>query len=277
MLCAHGLRATFFVDPLFSFALGIEPLREVVSLIQKAGQRVELHLHPEWLTDPRCKGLGIFRGPLIGEYPEEEQLLMIRLGLERLAEAGATHVKAFRAGSWGAHTSTLRAVQSAGLTVDCSLNAHYEYSLADLSGRSELQVPITVGNLIELPVTRFDDGRTVNGRPLSVVGVSVAEMKHVLGSLQRDAAPCAVVVLHSNEFARTENLKVNRPLEPRKWVAGRFEKLCGFLSEHPHLMPTHFVADVGAADARKTARGLVRTGAARTVARLVGQAISRWH
>lgn len=277
MLRAHGLRATFFVDPLFSFALGIEPLREVVSLIQEAGQRVELHLHPEWLTDPRCRGLGVFRGPLIGEYPEEEQLLMMRLGLERLADAGATHVTAFRAGSWGAHSSTLRAVQGAGLTVDSSLNAHYAYSLADLSGRIELQAPVRLGDLIELPVTRFDDGRTVNGRPLSVVGVSVAEMKHVLGSLQRDAAPCAVVVLHSNEFVRTENLQVNRPLEPRQWVAGRFEKLCGFLSEHSHLMPTHFVADVAAEEGRATARDLVRTGPARTAARLVGQAISRWH
>jgi hypothetical protein len=53
-LAAAGLKATFFVDPLFSYALGIAPLRDLAALIQKHGQEIGLHLHPEWLTDPRC-------------------------------------------------------------------------------------------------------------------------------------------------------------------------------------------------------------------------------
>jgi hypothetical protein len=274
-LRAHGLRATFFVDPMFSFALGLEPLREIVRLIQDACQRVELHLHPEWLTDPRCTGLPEFRGPMIGDYPEDAQRTLFEIGLARLAEAGAKEMKAFRAGSWGARTSTLRAVQAVGLAVDASLNAHYAYSLDDLPNRLNLYGPAPVGKVVELPVTRFDDGRTAHGRPLSVVGVSVAEATHVLESLQRVAAPCATVVLHSNEFVRTENLWASRPVAPRRWIARRFERLCSFLSQNSSRMPTHFVADVTALEQPASVQSLVRSGLTRTLPRLLGQAISR--
>ena len=61
VLARHGLRATFFVDPMFSFALGLQPLRDAVNLIQSHGQRVELHLHPEWITDPRSPRVAPFK------------------------------------------------------------------------------------------------------------------------------------------------------------------------------------------------------------------------
>ena len=34
----HGLKATYFIDPLFSYALGMEPLRDVVAMIAERGQ-----------------------------------------------------------------------------------------------------------------------------------------------------------------------------------------------------------------------------------------------
>ena len=43
-----GLKATYFVDPLFSFALGTEPLRDVLQMIGNHEQEVGLHMHPEW-------------------------------------------------------------------------------------------------------------------------------------------------------------------------------------------------------------------------------------
>jgi hypothetical protein len=162
--------------------------------------------------------------------------------------------------------------------VDASLNAHYAYSLDDLAGRLDLLGPAWVGDVIELPVTRFDDGWSAQGRPLSLVGVSVAEMLFVLDSLQRAAAPCATAVMHSNEFVRTENLWRGRDPQPRRWIARRFERLCDFLEANDSRLRTHFVGDcapVAAGPAR--ARSLVRTGLGRTAGRLVGQAISRWY
>jgi hypothetical protein len=88
-LKARGLKATFFVDPLFSFALGISPLRDVISAIRESGQEVALHLRPEWLTDPRASGLPAFAGPYMRDYSEEAQCRLIEVGVGRLKEAGA--------------------------------------------------------------------------------------------------------------------------------------------------------------------------------------------
>ena len=49
MLDSHGLKAVFFVESLFASVVGLEPLREIVSLVSDAGQEVGLHLHTEWL------------------------------------------------------------------------------------------------------------------------------------------------------------------------------------------------------------------------------------
>jgi hypothetical protein len=49
MLNEYGLKAVYFVEPLFASAVGLEPLRKVVDLISKYGHEVQLHIHPEWL------------------------------------------------------------------------------------------------------------------------------------------------------------------------------------------------------------------------------------
>ena len=61
----HGLRATYFVDSLFSRCLGARLLDDAVSTIAGAGQEIGLHLHPKWFTDPRCWSLPKFAGPLL--------------------------------------------------------------------------------------------------------------------------------------------------------------------------------------------------------------------
>ena len=275
MLRQHGLRCTFFVDAMFSLAIGLRPLRDLVSLIQGYGQRIELHLHPEWLTDPRCEAGVRFRGPMIGDYPEDDQYRLIALGLELLAEAGADGITAFRAGSWGAGTSTLRALARAGIRIDASLNARYPYSLADLPGRAELQDPTLLGDLVELPVTRFDDGYTAGGRPLSLVGVSFPETRHVLESLRRRAAGSAVIVLHSNEFVKIERLAATGTITPRRVAINRYAHLCSYLASNAGHMPTHFVADHDTAVGPRPAR-LVSSGPHRTAARMLGQVTSRF-
>lgn len=277
MLRQHGLKCTFFVDPMFSLALGLRPLRDLVSLIHGYGQRIELHLHPEWLTDPRCEAPVRFQGPMIGDYPEDDQQQLIALGLERLAQAGVDGITAFRAGSWGAATSTLRALERAGLRVDASLNARYSYSLADLPGRGDMQGPTILGDLVELPVTRFNDGYTAGGRPLSLVGVSFSEARHVLESLRRRDAGAAVIVLHSNEFVKIERLAATGTIAPRRTVVNRFARLCAYLASNAGHMPTHFVADHDSAAAQRLEpMRLVASGPHRTAARLLGQFTSRF-
>ena len=48
MLARHGLKATFFVDPMPTMVFGLDAIRPVVEAIVAAGQEVQLHLHPNW-------------------------------------------------------------------------------------------------------------------------------------------------------------------------------------------------------------------------------------
>jgi hypothetical protein len=71
----------------------------VVSTIAGAGQEIALHLHPDWLTHPRCGDLPEFAGPLLHQYGDEAQGKLVRTGLQLPTDAGAPDICAFRAGS----------------------------------------------------------------------------------------------------------------------------------------------------------------------------------
>jgi hypothetical protein len=276
MLRRHGLSATFFVDPLFSFALGLAKLEKVVKIIEESGQTVALHLHPEWLTDPRCRELPVFRGPMLSEYSEDEQRALIRIGWQRLIDAGCNPVRAFRAGSWGADIQTLRILAQEGFTIDSSLNAAHPVSLPSLASRSELLVPTQVDGILEIPVTRFSDGVSDVGRPLSLVGVSASEMAFVLDACHRARHGSVTMVLHSNELTRTDRLWAGRAATPMRLVIRRFEKLCQFLDENRSRFQTRPIHQAAPNDATSSsAFELPRSSILRTAARWTGQLISR--
>jgi len=274
----HGLKATFFVDPLFSFPLGLQPLQRVVSMIEGAGQAVALHLHPEWLTDPRCRGLPAFRGPMISSYPVDEQVALIRLGWDRLCAAGAHPISAFRAGSWGADRSTLTALRDCGLKVDCSLNARMDHSFATYGRRSAIQDPVILDGMIELPASRLRDGMVQGGRAISFLGCSADEIAFFLRSCTEAGRRSAVLVLHSNEFANTDRIWQGRALVPRRTIMQRFERTCRLLAENRATLPACFVtAAMAAATASATEDFVPQSNIARTLRRQVGQVLSRWY
>jgi hypothetical protein len=246
-LAAHGLKATYFVDPLFSYALGLGPLRDVVAMIAGREQEVALHLHPEWLTDPRCAGLPAFRGPLLHAYSGDEQRALVRAGLHRLADAGATSpVVAFRAGNWSAGRNTLEALAAAGIRYDSSLNARFDASFPDFDAATSRshQHPFRVGEVWEFPVTSFVDQTPVGRRPMHVCAVSLAEMQMVLEHARDSGWHAVVIVLHSFEFVRVGRLPAGKDPAPYRLVARRFEGLCEYLANHSDDFATRHFADI---------------------------------
>ncbi len=107
-----GLPAVFFVEPLFSARFGIEPLQEMVGLIQEKNQEIQLHLHPEWVDEAGDTLLtGITQKlPHMTCCNQQQQSHLIAWGLERLAQVGVDNINAFRAGGFAANRDTLRAV-----------------------------------------------------------------------------------------------------------------------------------------------------------------------
>jgi hypothetical protein len=273
-LARHDLRATFFVDPLFSLALGRVHLRSVVSAIVGAGQEVGLHLHPEWLTDPRASGLPAFKGPLLHQYSEDEQAQLIRTGLQLLEDAGASEVAVFRAGSWGADTATIQALRSAGIAIDSSLNACFAASFpSEREGRDRLNVHER-GGVREFPATYFRDARSL--RPVQLCACSFDELRFVLEQSAADGLTDLVLVTHSFEMVRVGDLDAGgRLVRPRRWLGRRFTHLCQYLGEHrDRLQTSHFRSVDRAATATQPEVRPVTSGWLRTLRRHAEQALS---
>jgi hypothetical protein len=91
----------------------------MVGLIQAAAQDVQVHAHTEWLSLAREPGLPRTGHSLVRLYPEAEQAAIIGRAAGLLREAGASRLRAFRAGSYGADIATLCAC---GIPMDSSLN-----------------------------------------------------------------------------------------------------------------------------------------------------------
>lgn len=277
VLARAGLKATYFVDPMFSFALGIEPLRELVARIAGAGQEIGLHLHPEWLTDSRCGDLPAFRGPLLHGYDEAAQCTLIRAGLARLAQAGSPPVVAFRAGSWGANLATLRALRANGLRYDSSLNARFAASFPDLAAgtREGATQPFLLDGLAEFPVTTFADLPPAGRRPLHVCAASLAEFRMVLDHADAQGWDAVVVVLHSFEFVRVERTGPGA-VAPQRLLARRFERLCAFLDANRSRFATRHFSGLGAAVTDRAGHpALPQSSRARTAMRHLEQLASR--
>jgi hypothetical protein len=248
VLAAAGLKATYFVDPLFSIALGAEPLRAVVRLVAESGQEVGLHLHPEWLTDTRCAGLPAFAGPLLGRYAEADQLALVGAAAARLRAAGAGRIDAFRAGSWSATRATLRALREHGIGFDSSLNPGFDVSFPDLADRDAYLQPACIEGVWEFPVTTFVDRPPSARRPLHVCACSLAEFRTVLEHAAANGWFAVVIVLHSFEFVRVDRLPGGKPAAPQRLLARRFEHICDYLAAHrDRFQPCHF-ADLDPAE-----------------------------
>jgi peptidoglycan/xylan/chitin deacetylase (PgdA/CDA1 family) len=278
VLARHGLKATYFIDPMFSLALGIEPLRELVATIARSGQEIGLHLHPEWLTDRHCADLPSFRGPLLHAYSEADQGLLIRASMERLAEAGSPPLTAFRAGSWGANLATLSALRANGIRCDSSLNARFDASFPDLAPalRAAATQPFLLGGIAEYPVTNFCDLPPSGRRPLHVCAASLAEFRMVLDHAFVHRWDTVVIVLHSFEFVRVDRIRTAGAAAPQRLLARRFEGLCAYLDRNRSRFATcHFADLAGPPSDRPIHPPLPLSSRGRTAMRHLEQLASR--
>jgi hypothetical protein len=227
ILAEHGLSACFFVDPMPALLYGIDPIRAMVEPILAAGQEVQLHLHPFW------------KGVADGSEPDYEltgldygaQRDLIATARRLLIEAGAPAPVAFRAGSYGADATTLRALQSLGLRYDSSHNGSHHPEPSALPFDPWQIVPVRHGGIVEIPVSQIED-RAGRLRHLQLCAVSAAEMEQALRHAETHRHPVVTLVSHSFELATRDGRRRNGN------VCARFERLCAFLAAHRDRLPT---------------------------------------
>lgn len=227
VLSDHGLRGTFFVEPLFSTRFGSQALEEIVGLIRDGDQEIQLHLHPEWVDEsiePLIVNASQKRQHLF-QYTLEEQIQLIEAGAALLSKAGAPEINAFRAGSFGFNRDTLRALAANGIGFDSSYNATLFGPDSGVSPGVLLHEPMECEGVIEYPMTVFQDGLGAL-RHVQLTACSSSEIEAMLWQALEVGRKSFVILFHNFEL-----------LSPSKSMADgvvirRFRRLCEFLERN---------------------------------------------
>lgn len=235
MLRRHGLKATFFVDPMPALVHGRDHVARVVAAILAAGQEVQLHLHPNWTAADLADRGAHARFELI-EYSAAEQRALLEQARDLLVECGAPMPVAFRAGSYAANDDTLAALTSLGFAYDSSHNgAHHPWPSA--IGLPVRQIaPVVRGGLVEVPVTVIED-RAGALRHFQLCALSVGEMRAALDHAAAHDHAALTIVSHGFELANRVGTQANGV------HVRRFAALCGLLADRADRLPTAHFAD----------------------------------
>ena len=121
-LSKHELNAIFFVESLHASALGGKLLEHTVRAISDADQEIQLHVHPEWLSEMTLPNLPSSYRQNLGDFNVAGPDNIIRTALSNLRAAGGPNVVALRAGSMTGSADTVYAAKAAGLTWDMSFS-----------------------------------------------------------------------------------------------------------------------------------------------------------
>lgn len=232
----HGLKATFFVDPMPAMAFGLDAIRPVVEAIVAGGQEVQLHLHPNWTAArPDDAGARYARFEMI-EYDRDEQRALIAGARDLLRACGAPDPCAFRGGSYAANDDTLAVLAELGFAYDSSHNgAHAPWPSA--IGLPARQIaPIPREGVVEVPVTLIEElpGQL---RQFQVCALSQGEMHAALDHALVARHPAVTIVSHGFELANRAGTRANRV------HVSRFEALCDVLADARCALPTAWFRD----------------------------------
>ena len=226
ILADYGLPAVFFVEPLFSARFGLEPLAELVGLIQDKNQEIQLHLHPEWVDEVGSDLLSDIteKLPHMTCCNQSQQSTLIHWGLKRLNQLGVNHINAFRAGGFAANRDTLTAVAENGLTFDSSYNLAGYQGVADMAPGELLTQPRYIDGVYEYPVSVIQNKK--KKRILQITACSYEELVDNLNTAYDLQWDSLVIVTHNFELLSPDKSRVDR------LVFRRFVKLCQFLGDN---------------------------------------------
>ena len=233
----YGTSATFFVEAMQAAYFGDAPMGRMVERILKAGQNVELHLHPCWAT---FKNPGWREGLSPTAPPDDncdgrsadDLAALIGEGLAALGRIGVPDVVAMRTGNLRADTNVYRAMRACGLrvasNVGVALNRPSEAELVLAGGRHWIE------DVLEVPVLTYVQlalGARRIQRLLTTTATSWAETEALLWQARRAGVPTIVLLTHPFEFIKGDRLdaakrRVNRINQKR------LRRMCAFLAEN---------------------------------------------
>lgn len=109
------VRHTFFVDYCGAYTQKDE-IDDVVRWLDRAGEDVQLHTHPEYLPPEFWPEHGFqYRPRFLNEYVDDKAAFTLQFFSKLMHEATGKPVLGFRAGSFRWNASTIRALKQAGI------------------------------------------------------------------------------------------------------------------------------------------------------------------
>jgi hypothetical protein len=274
-LNTYSLIATFFVETVHIRYFSDRIMGSYVERLLRAGQDVQLHLHPCWLSFEDGK---LDLSNLVTDHCHELETgrltTLIGEGAERIGAWTGSRPTGMRAGNFSAALSVFEAMRKAGLSYasNICLAAHCppEPELAVTGGMHNF------AGIRELPVTCFFDvGPVGRGRlrPMQVTALTATEQISLLDAAHEAKNSVVVIVTHPFEFVKKRDFRYT-DLRPNRIIQTRFRRLCAFLtanSDRFEVVPLAAAAD--AVDCREAWTEL-RGNAFHAVVRAVANALN---
>jgi hypothetical protein len=231
-LSGHGLVATFFVETVHTRYFPDMLMGGYVDRLLRAGQDVQLHLHPGWLSFENGKH---DRSDLTSDHCHEleagQLAALIGEGAERIRTWTGAWPSGMRTGNFSTALSVFEAMSQSGLrhasNICLALHRPPEPELAVTGGAHDF------AGIRELPVTCFSDvGPVGRGRlrPMQVTALTAQEQIGLLNAAYDCGNPVVVIVTHPFEFVKKRDFRYTN-LKPNRLIQNRFRRLCAFLCE----------------------------------------------
>ena len=210
------------------------------------------------------------------EFNEDEQTALIAWGARTLGACGAPPIRAFRAGSYGANSATLRALMRNNIFMDSSYNAAFTGTTCKLVvDRMQLLFqPWPFNRVFEFPVTVFEDypGHLRNAQ---VGACSLSELTCALDAAWRMGWRQFTIALHSFECVR-ERMGKGWNRSTGSFEHSPAQGLCEFLAAERGRFRTMVYSDVDPQQMGNPKEvDPIKTGLLRTAMRVAEQAWAR--
>ena len=235
----NQLKATFFVEP-FNEELGhggeTEPVCEY--LLEK-GHDIQLHIHPNHLHYGEYKkGNPYIFTDQMGELPENNQLEIIELGIERIEKFTGKRPVAFRAGNMGASLKTLKCLAEKGLWIDSSYTFPFSGGQCLINEKEPYNGAKWYGDVLELALSGFTQPKFPGlkpSKPFDLSGISFGECRDAVKKTAESGID-SVLILHSFSLFKVKDKQYTRA-RPDRIVTRRFEKFCFWLHNNREKYP----------------------------------------
>ncbi|MGC1484320.1 MAG: hypothetical protein WA789_11045 [Candidatus Acidiferrum sp.] len=281
---SHDLRGTFFVEVFAGLNGRKDELAGTYEQIARRGHDAELHLHPiQYYYRQREDGvLDAAQLPaakdMIGALPLPKQVELLQRGILLFREMVGKTPVAFRAGNFGASTTTLDALQEVGIGLDSSFNAAYAGTACTIDSGGAVNRAWQHGTVWEVPITTFETGAwgLRSWKQMNINAVSLWEMKRVLEQAERIGLTAVTFIAHSFSLFKVADIQFEE-MRPDWLVLRRLEGLCRFLKQHKDRFRVTTFSDVESSTLQGRESGFPKMGMLVPAARKLVQALNRLH